>query len=135
MVPEHVERRRSLTVMGSAPFAGALVTRPHGRRDGVEATVERGARPDDSSAWVRSFAGEGLALVCPALRRSMTTEHRHPRVLAVVRLASRRKLEPHAWRTRGAPRAVSRGQGLLGSTRSHEPTTRAQRMGDSMPHA
>jgi hypothetical protein len=97
--PERVDLCRSLIVKDSAAFAGALTANLYNRRDKVEAMIKRGALPDELSAWMRYFAGEGLALVRLAERRGMQTESQYLHIPAVARPLPPWKFDPDAWRT------------------------------------
>ncbi len=97
--PERAALCRSLVVKDSAAFAAALASNLLNRRDKVEAMIKRGALPDELSAWMRYFAGEGLALVRLAEQRGMNTEPQYLHIPAAVRPVSPWKFDPDAWRT------------------------------------
>jgi hypothetical protein len=97
--PERISLCRSLIDKDSLAFADALSTNLRSRREKVEAMIKRGALPEELSAWMRYFSGEGLALVRLAERRGMQTEPQYLHIPEAVRPVSPWKFDPQAWRT------------------------------------
>jgi len=89
---------RSLLTRDSIAFDTALAAVLEERGDRVAAMIERGALPEELAAWMRPFAGEGLAVIRLAEKLGMKTGPQYLHVPELLRPVSPYLFDPDAWR-------------------------------------
>ena len=89
---------RSLLARDGAAFDAALAAVLEERRDSVAEMTERGSLPEELAAWMRPFAGEGLAVIRLAEKLGMTTGPQYLHVPELLRPVSPYRFDPDAWR-------------------------------------